>query len=110
GVSIDGVDLLVHNAACKIAKFNVPRTRGVYTIHFKDGTKYVGKAFQKGGMHKRVERHFQAGGKYEGKGVCSVGRITTQPWRGRLKLLENATMSRYGGPRSRILPYNLSWG
>ncbi|NJP30172.1 DNRLRE domain-containing protein, partial [Microbispora sp. SCL1-1] len=44
-VVVDNTPILVHNAPCRPGtKFNVPAQPGVYVIHFKDGSKYVGSA------------------------------------------------------------------
>ena len=52
----------VHNASCMLATARLPkRTTGVYVVHFKDGSKYVGRAKN---IRSRTQRHFQRGGKF----------------------------------------------
>lgn len=112
-VLVDNLAILVHNSSCNIAAHGVPRAKGLYVIHLKNGKKYVGISKN---MHTRIHRHLtsrKGALKREGLGVNDIARIqthTTKMSRSNLRKMEKRVIARYGGPtKGRGTLYNRSW-
>ncbi|WP_264031020.1 polymorphic toxin-type HINT domain-containing protein [Cellulosimicrobium sp. SH8] len=97
-------DQLVHNAACSILSRHVPRKPGVYTIHYKDGKKYVGSSISN--MRSRVNAHIRDSSwqTRDGYGASQVSHVTyIRTPRLTARRVEQVLIDNYGGWRGPTL-------
>lgn len=95
------VEVLSHNAKCPDISKHVPRKSGVYVIHYRDGTKYVGSAMTN--MRSRVNKHIRASSWQTemGYGADKVDHIQyIRAPRANVRLLEQSVIDGHGGWRS----------
>ena len=96
-----GDGTLVHNASvCQVHAPKAHRGPGVYSIHFTDGTSYVGRSLN---VRARVNSHFTKGGKFYngGNGRREIAAISTRKGSVDIQSLRRAEQARIDNLRNK---------